>query len=187
MKSFVKLLALGATLLGAGAAHAADPMVVTLAPGFTFEEYSGTGTIGTGGIDVDNTLFFVDELAVDGLKSWLLFADPTGRAQVSGLLQFDQPIVAVYVKRADIAATTPVYGLPSLSYGSPFFSGLEGLDQIGWTVGGTTLSIDWRLNGRGDEIRVITAAQPVPEPAPFMLLAGGLAMLGWLKRRRTPR
>ena len=182
MNSLAKLTGVAAAaLFAAPMAQAAAPVAVVLTPGYTFEEYSGTATVGVGAVDTDNALFYIDEQAALGAKSWLIFADPEGRARVTATLQFDQPILAVYTTRDGIESTTPIYGSPSVTYGSRLLTGLEGGDQVAWTAGGTLLTISWFSADPGDHIRVLTA---VPEPAPFMLLAGGLVALGWLKRRR---
>ena len=62
---------------------AAEPMVVVLSSGFSFEQYAGTATVGIGAVDVDDTLFFIEEQAAAGAQSWLIFADTASRSQVS--------------------------------------------------------------------------------------------------------
>ena len=57
--------------------------------------------------------------------------------------------------------------------------GLESGDTV--SFGGQTVNLSWNASDPGDYIRVMTA---VPEPATYAQLAGGLALMGAIARRR---
>lgn len=181
-----KLLAwLAAGLMSAPAAFAASPSLLSEASGISFAQYSGSATVGTGSIDDASTLYFIPEAVVDGLQSWYIFLDASGRVDLNALLQFDGDIVAVFDTRSAIDASTATYGLDSVRYGSRGFTGLENSDSVTWS--GNVLLLDWRVGDRGDHLRVLTVASPVPEPANVALLGGGLVLVLWLSRRRLRR
>jgi len=175
------LFAAAALVAAAQAATAAAPSVTGLTPGYSFEEYDGSAELGIGAVDVDRTLFFVDEKAVGGLKSWFVFFDSQRPSGVTATLHFDQPIVAIYSTRDDLEMTTPTYGVSNVSYGSDRYTGLERGDVLLWSGNSNTVYIDWTVLDPGDHIRVITA---VPEPGTQAMLAAGLLATGWLSRRR---
>jgi hypothetical protein len=179
----------GAVALVAGvSAHAAPPVATSLTFGYSFEEYTGPAPVGLGEVDVDRVLYYIDEKTVAAEKSWTIFFDAArARSRVSARLEFDAPILAVYSTSADYAATSPIYGADGIVYGAERRTGLERKDLLGWTPGGTTLSLQWTVTDPGDHIRVLTA---VPEPTTTLLMAGGLGTLALLRgtrRRRADR
>ncbi|MFY9514399.1 MAG: hypothetical protein WAQ05_25820, partial [Rubrivivax sp.] len=154
-----------AGLMAVQGAWAASPSLLADGSGLSFEQYSGSQTVGLGQVNVSNTLFFIDEGIVNGYHSWFIFADSATPSTLSAVLQFDQTILQVYSSTADIAATTPVYGAAGVSYGTRGYTGLEGNDSVSWAD--TFMVLDLRLAGPGDHLRVLTAVPtaPVPEPA----------------------
>lgn len=181
----LKSLASAAVLLlsSGGSAEAAAPLALSLTTDYTFAEYAGQTMVGTGDIDVNSTLFFVDERSAEGLKSWFIFFEPASPQRVQATLSFEPAIVAVYSTSSAIANSTATYGASAIAYGIRPFTGLEGADSISWSPGGTTLSLNWNVIQPGDHIRVLTAL-PVSAPARALELAGGLLLVGWLMRRR---
>jgi hypothetical protein len=184
-------LALVAMLLAGGAAQAAVPVASGLPAGYTFSEYSGAAPVGAGLIDTDSVLWFIDEQAVAGVKSWYVFFDPLDTQRISGTITFDTPIVDVLTTKAQLDSTNATYGIDVDhdgifdDYTTSFLIGLERGDRITWTPGGNTVTIDWGTSDPGDHIRVLTEARtpPVPEPETWALFAAGLAALGLRGRR----
>jgi len=181
-----KLLAwMVAGLVAVQGAWAAAPTALSETAGYSFEQYSGSATIGIGAVNT-NTLYFIDEGVVGGFHSWYIFFDAATPSNLEAILQFDQPVLAVYDTRSSIDATTAIYGLAGVRYGSRGFTGLEGSDSLTWAD--NVLLLDWHVADPGDHIRVLTAvAVAVPEPATLPLLAGGLVMVAFLARRRMGR
>jgi PEP-CTERM motif len=173
--------------LAAGTASAADPTVVDITPGFSFAEYGAAAAVGHGEIDVASTLFYIDEQAADGWKSWYVFFDPASVQRVGATLHFDQPIHAVLTSKADLDATNALYGVDVDGdalwddYATHRFVGLERRNAISWSPGGHDLVIDWTALDPGDHIRVLVA---VPEPSNYALFAAGLLGLVITLRRR---
>jgi hypothetical protein len=169
-----------AALVAAPAALAAAPVATALTPGFSFAEYTGAASVGAGDVDITGTLFYVDEQLIDGLKSWFIFYDPRGPSELTATLTFDAPIVDVITSFAGLAGSSQ-FESDAVGYRYARFTGLEGRDSIGFSQGGTSLRLSFHAVEPGDHIRVLTA---IPEPGTYALMAGGLAMLLWLARRR---
>lgn len=179
--TFRLLTCLALTTAG-GTALAAAPVADSLSPGFSFAEYTGSAPVGIGQVDVDQTLFFIDEKSVGGVKSWLVFYDADRDfGFVEATLRFDRPILDVISTREGLDATTPLYGSDAVSYASVRLTGLERSDSLAWTFGGSTLDLRLITADPGDHIRVLTA---VPEPATYALMLAGVGLFGWLRRHR---
>ena len=185
-------LAIAAMVLSCGAAQAADPSASGLPAGFSFSEYTGAAAVGAGFVDTNSVLYFIDEQAVAGVKSWYVFFDPLDGQRVTATITFDTPIVSVIDTKAGLDSTNATYGI-DVDHDSVFndyttsaLIGLEGADTIAWVPGGNTLTISWGTSDPGDHLRVLTEARtpPVPEPETWGLLAAGLAALSWRARRQ---
>ena len=184
-------LALAALVLAGGAAQAADPVASGLPAGYTFAEYSGAAPVGTGAVDTDSVLWFIDEQAVAGVKSWYIFFDPLNRQRISGTVTFDTPIVNVLTTKSQLDSTNATYGIDVDhdgifdDYATSVLIGLEGEDSVIWSPGGHTVTINYGTSDPGDHIRVLTEARtpPVPEPETYALFAAGLGALAWRARR----
>ena len=93
------------------------------------------------------------------------------------------------------AASTFELGNPTTNYTSTFtgsgpaapFSarGFEGNDT--YTFSGNTLNVSMFVSEPGDWVRVVTAANPVPEPATMLLFGTGLAGLVGSRIRRKKK
>lgn len=170
-----------ALLLGAPAALAAAPVATALTPGYSFAEYAGATPVGAGEVDAPDTLFYIDERLIDGLKSWYIFYDGVGLSAVTATLSFDAPIVGVIASYDGLVGSSQ-FESGAVSYRYNAFTGLEGRDSASFTQGDTTLSLSFRTLEPGDHIRVLTA---IPEPGSSALMAAGLTALLWLARRRS--
>lgn len=160
-------------------------------------------TVGVGSVDDPGILYGFDEktvllaspLTVDfkvgggssiasgtTIQSHYIFFDPGVSQSVLGLVTFNFPILGLITSTAKLSSTDGTLGLPSssgITYGSVPATGLEGGDSF--AVFGTSLALGWSASSPGDHIRVITA---VPEPGTYAMMAAGLALLGFMARRR---
>ncbi len=183
-------LALMTLLFAGGAAQAADPTAAGLPAGYTFSEYSGAAPVGSGQVDSSSHLYFIDEKALAGVKSWYIFFDPEGRQGVTATITFDAPIVGVLLTKATLDGSNATYGIDVDSdgvlddYTTSLLIAPEPRDITTFAVGSNTLTIDWDAVDPGDHVRVLLA---VPEPETYALFAAGLAALAWRARRRAAR
>ena len=183
------------------AAFAATAMAATLAtaqpianltPGFSFVDWTtvNNAQIGRGFVDDDNVVYFAKEKQVGDFQSWLLFFDPTDRvaSAVTGTITFDGPIASVFTTKAAYDASTAIYGLASINYGTSSAVAFEANDPQDFaSFAGNVLTFGMRATDPGDHIRILTrAVDPniVPEPASAVLRLAGLGGLGIVARRR---
>ncbi len=104
---------------------------------------------------------------------------------------FSTPILGVIVLSASLSATDDPLGAPGTKYpGGDKSRGLElSRTQDFFTLSADlkTLTLHFNTHDNVDEIRVLTAPTPVPEPAAAALLGlGGIAALGVARHRRRP-
>jgi PEP-CTERM motif len=180
---FLVTLALAAS----AAAQAAAPTATSLTAGLSFAEYSGDTKVGSGNVNVDDTLFFIDEAVSATAKSWYLFFDPTATRSLQATISFDAPIVGILRSRNQLSQSNSTYrvdvdgdGLLN-DYANVGGTGMEKADIALWTPGQNTITLNWATNASGDHLRVLTA---VPEPSTYALLAGGLFAIGLHLRAR---
>lgn len=176
-------------------ASAATPTANISTPGFTFQAYSGNAPVGNGQVDISNTLFYIDEQTVNGLKSWYIFFDPKGVQTVDATLTFSSSIVSVLTSKEDLDGSNATYGVDINHDGifndystnrfiGPELSGALHGDSISWAPGGgNTLTLHFNAYDPGDHIRVLVAA--VPEPSTYALFGIGLLALVAKRRRRS--
>jgi PEP-CTERM motif len=185
-KQFLSALAM---CLAVGASHAADPSMSLISSSvgpMSFEEYSGASTAGAAAAH-GNTFYFVDEKIGALGKSWYLFFEPSSLASISATFTFDGDILGVFSTRADLNASNAEYGVPGVTYGGLFFTGLGRHDS--YSFSGNVLTLNLRSFFPGDHVRIFTStatATAVPEPATYVLLAISLVAVGFIARRRKP-
>lgn len=176
-------------LAAAMPAHAA--LTASLPAGWDLQAYTGAQRIGSGNINDDNTLYFVQEQRVGNEQAWLVFADTTATLNLAGVLDFGAPVLQVLTTSAAIAAGHTTWGVDVdgdrrfNDYSSATALGLEASrDSVTWGEGGSRVGFSWQVARSGDAMRVITA---VPEPGTYLLLALGLAAMGLQLSRRKSR
>lgn len=194
----MKHLVSAACLAGFTVLATAAPVATSLSSGATLQNYQGSAAVNAGAMDADGVLWTVREQAHDGLQSWYVFFDPLNPSRLQATLDFGAAIVAVQTSRDGLIATQTDWQVDIDSdglfddYARRPLMGLEAVDSVDWTVGGSLLSIDWRADDPGDHIRVLVQApqapqpaQPVPEPASAALVLLALAAAGTAGRRRS--
>lgn len=124
----------------------------------------------------------------EAVLSWT--APITGTIDVSGYFYYGQPSlqrsndVTVTLGASTLLSTTVSFAQHQ-DYASRYSFALNDLA----VTAGQTLSISfWRSAGYAPGtvtmMDVTVMAEPVPEPATYALMLGGLALVGWLGRRR---
>ncbi len=125
------------------------------------------------------------------VSSVFLHADPETRGiGYSGALTFDTDVLAV-ILGGILLEESDYLGSPGTSFPlDAFASGrgiaLSGQDAIALTLDARTLIFDLTTRSAIDQVRVITAARTVPEPAISLLLGGGAIAALVARRRRGP-
>lgn len=169
--SWVRPLCAALLAVAAGSASAV-PVATSLSRGVGFATASVPGAPMT----ADASLLVLADRTVGALQSWLVVFHPLRQTRVQATIDFGAPIQEVWRDPAAAAGTDLVSPDPD-----PQVPGLEPADLIEWTVGGSTLTLDWTTGGPGDAVRVVTADLPEPSSAALALLA--LGVLPWMRRR----
>ena len=105
----------------------------------------------------------------------------TTRVTLSGTLEFDSDILAVIVRTSHHNSSDAELGAPGTSYGGSL-RGLENNNDL-ISISSDLRSIDIQLSfgTAADDVRIITAASPVPVPSALLLIA--LPLFGALRNR----
>lgn len=123
--------------------------------------------------------------------SWFLHMDKVGTAGAkayAGSITFDRPILGVIARRADLNASDALLGAAGTLYPSSGSLANAREFELGrheWfrlSADMKTLEFSDRVSNRMDQIRILTEAEAVPEPASMAALAVGA--LSFLRRRR---
>ena len=198
--NFIKI-ALAATTL----AVASQSAYATVASGINFIDLTGSEPVSTPGVFENDTAGFGwNELtditlgslisAVDTnygvtastlIDSHLIGFDPTIKTSVTFSVTFYQPIQGVIWTTAGLNATNAALGLPTVTYNTARYLGLEPMDSF--MVSGNTLNFTAYSIRPGDFMRVLTAAgsvSPVPEPSLFSMMGLGLAGVAFAVSRK---
>lgn len=128
---------------------------------------SGPGTLAAGTVVASHYIFF----------------DPKDPASQKGLVNFDSAILAV-ISSTNLLAASDFLIQTGVDYLNPSARGLEVGDTV--TISGLSqIRVDWGASTPGDYVRVLTAFSPsVPEPSSWAMLAGGVLLMGALRKRR---
>lgn len=147
--------------------------------GFGWDELTGV-TLGSLFSAVDTNYGVSATTLVN--SHWIGY-DPLVAATLSFTVTFDQPILGVIWTTYSLDATEAALGLPTVTYYTPKYLGLEPID--GFTVSGNTLTFTAYANIPGDFMRVLTS--PIPEPSVYPMMGLGLAcvMLAVSRKRRS--
>jgi hypothetical protein len=192
--TLLKTITATALAVACGCAAASTPTVSFGTPDFTFQAYSGNAPVGSGQVDISNTLFYIDEQTVGGLKSWYIFFDPKGVQTVDATLTFDSSVVNILDTKSALDSTNSTYGVDfnhdgvfndytTSKYIAPELGDGPFHDTLSWTPGSNTVTLHFNAADPGDHFRVLVAA--VPEPSTYALFGIGLLGLFVARRRRT--
>jgi len=118
--------------------------------------------------------------------------DPDGTGRVVATLHFDSDIFGYITTDQALFNSDAALGLPGVAYNNFLNRGLEPAEDS-VIIGATAADVDinWLASNPGDWVRLITAyspsaADPIPEPATFLLLGSGLlGLVGFKKKRKV--
>ncbi len=193
-----------------GAVTSGTGAFVELTPGFT--DSNPDNTVGENNFQNTNLYAFnedqnteilndplsVDILAITGMAGTLavgtvvasqyVFFDPLSFTNQTGWVEFDADILAVITSSANLDASDYLANT-GVTYVSTSLRGLEGSDSVSIDAGNARrLNVDWRAGSPGDYVRVLTAFSPgaatVPGPGTLVLLALGLAVIGFRRLKK---
>lgn len=131
------------------------------------------------------------------VNSYLLRAsaatNPPGQGyrDFTGTVSFSngEKIIGIIIGYANLAATDAMLGAPGTSYPPSSYTagGLENNDEVILSANDESVFVNFHVNADTegmDMIRILTAT---PEPADFLLMGSGLAVIGFLKRKTLRR
>jgi len=124
------------------------------------------------------------------VASHYVFFDPPQTNPLSsqtGFVTFDSAVLGIFTSKSSLDSTDFLAN-NSVTYLSPTLRGLESGDTVSINgVDPNRIDVTWTAGTPGDYIRVLTERSPgaiIPVPAGAPLLLTGLALLGFLGRRR---
>ena len=173
-----------------------DPLFVTIIPfqGITPQGVGSTNGLGQGSAfyDLDTQAGNWDgDLAAGTYSSYFLHMDKDGANQTFvGTMTFSQEIVGLVFNRFENCDTDLIFGAPGTIYPTSPCGDTRNFDLPG-TANWLSLSADRKtlmfsqvVPHDLDQVRILTAAAPVPIPAAVWLFSGALGALRWVRRKQ---
>ena len=124
------------------------------------------------------------------VDSYFFHSDPVSASMMyEGTVTFTTAILGVIVLSDSLSATDSQLGFPTTTY--PTGDSDRGLelstteDSFTLSADKQTLTFSFNTHGNVDEVRVLTAPTPVPEPASVVLLSLGALVLTAVARRQA--
>ncbi len=117
------------------------------------------------------------------VASHYIFFDPRDSASIDGTVDFDSNIIAIITSTGTLALSDYLANT-GVNYLNPGLRGLEAGDFV--TIDRPRrIRFNTSASSPGDYVRVLTEFSPtaVPEPGAGLMIAGGVGMLMFLRRR----